>query len=123
MPETSGPVPEREALIAGLRREFAEGLPERLKVLRSALDDLTRCYDRDRAETFYYRVHGLKGTAASHAAKEIVGPATRLADRGYQWMERRAAPPDEVSAAATDLEELGAAMRAYRQRLQGDLVP
>ena len=111
-PDAAGP---EAAAIEAVRREFVAGLPARLAVLRSALAELVRGYTRPAAETFYYRAHALKGTAASFGADELVSPATALAQAGRRWLETGALAPG-TAVATRELERLAAAIERYRAR-------
>jgi HPt (histidine-containing phosphotransfer) domain-containing protein len=117
MPEPPTPA-AREAALRGLRREFVDGLPDRLTGLRTALGACADGLEATSVETLYHRAHALKGTAAAYGAHELVEPAARLARLGRSWLERHAMAAGEHAAAVAALDELEAAVQAYRARLE-----
>lgn len=110
---------DEEELLAEIFREFAEGLPERLETLRSALEKLGDGHDSDAADLFYRTAHSLKGTAPSFDAHELVEHAAALSEVGLRWYEGAAPRPAEVVAAREALERLGAAVERYAARQEG----
>jgi HPt (histidine-containing phosphotransfer) domain-containing protein len=116
MPEPSVPA-DRAAARHALDREFAAGLSERTATLRAALAACADRFAAAEAETLYFRAHALKGTAASYGADELVEPAARLAAIGRGWLERRATVAPEHVAAVAALDDLEAAVAAYRARI------
>jgi HPt (histidine-containing phosphotransfer) domain-containing protein len=97
-------------LLAGVHREFREGLPGRLERIRASLERLREGYDAEAAEIFYRTAHSLKGTAPSFGARALVAPATALAEIGRRWFERGAAEADELRAASEELGRLSSAV-------------
>jgi chemotaxis protein histidine kinase CheA len=106
--------------LAEVRKEFSQGLPQRLEAMQGALAVLRDGYDEGRAEIFYHRAHSLKGTAASFDADELAKHAAELADLGRRWMERKAVKAAEVEQAEAALHRLDAAMQAYRREVEGE---
>jgi HPt (histidine-containing phosphotransfer) domain-containing protein len=104
-------------LLAGLRREFAQVLPNRIATLHDALDACTSPFDNAAVEHFHFKAHALMGTAASYGATELVEPAARLAGLGRQWLDRGSASAAEITAAGVRLTELERAASAYQARV------
>lgn len=121
MPEADHEAPGSEAeLLAEIFREFREGLADRLETMRSALAELADGGEPAAVELFYRTAHSLKGAAPSFDADELVEPATNLADIGLAWYEGGAPSEDEIAAAYRALEQLGAAVRDYAKRAEGN---
>jgi HPt (histidine-containing phosphotransfer) domain-containing protein len=99
--------------VAAIRREFNEGLRERLGVLESSLGALGGGFDPAAAQALYYQSHSLKGTAGSFGAAELVEPAAALSAMGRSWLKAGAASPADLLRARGDLERLRAAVDAY----------
>lgn len=97
-------------------REFVEGLPERERALRQALEQLKQGYSRPAAEAFYLKAHSLKGTAGAFQADELVPPAATLAAKAKRWLQQERAGQDELDEAARDLALLVQAMASYKER-------
>ncbi len=108
-----------DAQLAEIHRQFSQGLPARLEILRSALVELTEGYQQAMAESFYRAAHSLKGTAASFGTPDLAAHAALLADLGDGWVRRHAAPHDEISSASAELQRLEATMEAYTGRVEG----
>ena|SRR6266545_7809711 len=106
-----------EEAVAALRREFADGLPARLEVLRAALDALGGGVTPERLRAFHLPAHALQGTAASYEAHELVPAVARLATLGRRWVEAGAAPGVELAEATRELAGLQAAVERYRERV------
>jgi len=104
---------DREAAIAALRREFADGLSGRLATLEDALAACARG-DRAAGETLARGAHTLKGTAAAYGAAEVAACARELEDRVRRWVGAAAAPPASLAAARDALDRLARALAAYR---------
>jgi chemotaxis protein histidine kinase CheA len=112
----SGPVDP----LAEVRKEFSQGLPERLEAMQGALAVLRDGYDAGQAEIFYHRAHSLKGTAASFEANELAEHAAVLSGLGRSWMERGAVKAAELEKADAALHRLDAAIQAYRREVEGE---
>ncbi|HWC73669.1 MAG TPA: Hpt domain-containing protein [Gemmatimonadales bacterium] len=108
-----------EEAVAALRREFAESLPGRLALLRSALDALRRDVTRDTLQNFHRPAHALVGTAGSYDARELSEPVTRLASLARRWLDGKALPPPraELDEATRNLDALEMAIERYRRRV------
>ena len=102
--------------IAVVRREFAEGLPGRLEVIRSTLHGLRGGYDAAEAKAFYMNAHRLKGAAGSFGAEEVAVHASRLTEIGFRWSESGEVDPTEVTSASEVLSLLSAAVDRFGAR-------
>jgi chemotaxis protein histidine kinase CheA len=112
----SGPVDP----LAEVRKEFSQGLPERLEAMQGALAVLRGRYDEGQAEIFYHRAHSLKGTAASFEADELAEHAAVLSKLGRGWMEAGAVKAAELEKADAALHRLEVAVEAYRREVEGE---
>jgi hypothetical protein len=115
---TGAPPPpgdHRDALEA-VQREFADGLPARVTVLRRALGRVSQGATRDALEAFHLPAHALKGTAESFGAGELAAPAGDLAALGRRWLDHGPAP-GELDAAERAIDGLATAIERYRQRI------
>ncbi len=101
-------------VILRVTREFAEGLPARLAVLREALLELADGYDPAAAERFYLQAHALHGTGASFGADAVAARAAQLAALGKRWRTERQVPAGGRSEATAALEQLEAAANEFR---------
>lgn len=108
---------DRSQLLAGLRRDFARALPDRLSALRAALDACATPVHRTVIEQFYFKAHALTGTAASYGATELVEPAARLASLARAWLERESLSAAELTTAHDGLTQLEKAVSAYQARV------
>ncbi len=104
---------ERDAAFAAVLREFVDGLPQRLLVLRTALEGLARGEQGDLLETLHVRAHSLKGTAAAFGALEVSACARAVEDRAHRWVRGGAVRRDELPAARDELRRLEQAAAAY----------
>jgi HPt (histidine-containing phosphotransfer) domain-containing protein len=108
-----------DSVIAGIHREFREGLPDRLERIRVALARLRDGYDVEAAAMVYRTAHSLKGTAPSFGAHGLVGPATALADLGRRWCEGGAVAAEELRVAWQELDRLSAAVERLADEAEG----
>ncbi len=102
-----------EGAVAEVRKEFDEGLPDRLNTLTSALDSLTPGFESDAAETFFFNAHSLKGTAGAFGADDLVDPARALSEISRGWLRRGEASAQELADARDELERLREAVNGY----------
>ena len=105
--------------ILRVTREFSEGLPARIGILRETLLVLAAGYEHAAAERFHLPAHALHGTAASVGADAVAGSARLLADFGKRWRAERLVLDDEQRAAAEALEQLERAVSEFRRRVEG----
>jgi HPt (histidine-containing phosphotransfer) domain-containing protein len=105
-----------ETALAELRREFADALPARLDVLRTALNQLRADVTAEGLRAFHVTAHALQGTAGSYQAHELVPHATRVAMLARGWIDAGQAPGRELEEASQELDALHAAAGRYRQR-------
>jgi chemotaxis protein histidine kinase CheA len=101
-----------------LYRQFAEGLPARVAVMREALDALSVAASVEAATRLYMAAHALRGTAEVYGALALVPHAALL----ETWSEARRgdgrADPAAVAEARRELDLLAAAVAATRGHLQ-----
>ena len=81
--------------------------------MRSALERLAAEHSEEAAQLFYRTAHSLKGTAPSFDAGELVEPAAELARIGLPWYEGVTPRAEEIEAAFSGLDRLGAAIDEY----------
>lgn len=101
------------AALAAVHREFVEGLPERLAVLRAALARLAGDDHAEPLATLRIKAHALKGTAAAFGAAAVSDCARAVEDRAHEWVRRGAVPREELAAAEAELGRLEQAVAAY----------
>jgi HPt (histidine-containing phosphotransfer) domain-containing protein len=106
----------QEEAITALRREFADTLPTRLEVLRTALNRLRDEITPEGVRAFHLPAHALHGTAGSFEAHELVPHAARLAMLARRWIDAGAVPGTELEEASQELDALHAATARFRHR-------
>jgi HPt (histidine-containing phosphotransfer) domain-containing protein len=99
--------------VAEVRREFDEGLLDRLDTLTTALGILTQGFKSDAAESFFFNAHSLKGTAGAFGADDLVPPARELSDRARRWLKQGQTSAQELTEAREGLERLREAVSGY----------
>ena len=112
--------PFDDPLLAEIRLEFCDGLPERLTIMRAALGSLEDRFDPEQVEIFYRAAHSLKGTAPSFGAHVLVESATALAEVGRGWYEGGSVDDGELETALEDLDRLASAIQKYTAEVKGD---
>lgn len=114
-----GDIFEADELLARIRLEFCDGLPQRLSKMRSALEALGGGHDPEMVELLYRTAHSLKGTAPSFGAHGLVGPATALADAGRAWYQGEPVRSEDLGVALANLERLTVAVEQYTAEIRG----
>ncbi len=110
------PTDEQETFadaLAEVRREFREGLPERLILIESALGVLDGGFDLAAAELVHQQSHSLKGTAGAFGADGLAGPAREISAIAGRWVDRREATVEQLSDVRRELHRLGQAVNHY----------
>ncbi len=114
---TDASVPDRELTMAAIRQEFLEGLPARVDAIRTALAALPG--NAGTLETLFMTAHSLKGTAAASGELEVSASAAAVEHRARVWTQT-GIRPDELKAAAAEVDRLAQAVTAIGTRRPAD---
>jgi chemotaxis protein histidine kinase CheA len=99
--------------VAEVRREFCEGLPNRIRLLESAVAALQGAFDSQAAEAIYFQTHSLKGTAGAFGADTLVGPAREISAIAEGWVKQGRTTSEALSEVQRELVRLTQAVTDY----------
>jgi len=110
-------LPEEEEVLADslaeVRREFQEGLKDRLALMESAFAVLERGFDSGAAEVVFRQSHSLRGTAGAFGADGLTGPAREISAIARGWVGQNCAAAQDLSEVRRQLDRLHHAVTDY----------
>jgi chemotaxis protein histidine kinase CheA len=99
--------------LAEVRREFQQGLTDRLSRMESAFAVLERGFDCGAAEVVFRQSHSLKGTAGAFGADSLTGPAREISAIARGWVGTTCTTAEELSEVRRELGRLRQAVTDY----------